>query len=553
MKVIFHLFAYLFFISNICGQSFNKREDYYLHNFFQRIKYCHLLDNYDDYVIKNIDIRSLDFISTISKKSSKLNEIEKIILQELLNDRREFDKELISFSPDSIFNFKFFNSNPSFLFYSKDTSNNFVGVNFLIRSRNILDFNSKTKKAELYFLQWGGKLQLRYKAFCGYIQAFNGKTFGFWQKKLWKEFPELHKNVKLQDFMSSGEQYIDDTEGNFSLNFEDFEFGISREKIQLGYGELKELMNVNIPRYDFVYFNYYGGFFNYSFIHSKLLGTQSGYRDSLAGDIIKYEDKYLAFHRFNFNFSKYLSFGFSETAIYSRRGIDLSYLNPFNFYKSVEHSNQDRDNALMQFDINSNPIKGVRLFFSLIIDDINFSKLNTGWHGNALAYNFGANYFGASSKFLYEAYFQTYLINPYVFSHRIKDNSFSHLEIPTIYPLTSNSANFLLGGKIIFDLDNIVDIKFLYNIIGKNKLNNNGEVVENYGSDINLGYRLIDKENIKFLEGEKEKIATIQADYFYRIANNLDFNFIIQYINYMSKVEKKNQTFSVFCLFNYKI
>jgi hypothetical protein len=60
-----------------------------------------------------------------------------------------------------------------------------------------------------------------------------------------------------------------------------------------------------------------------------------------------YGDKFLVYHRIGFNINRHFNFGVGEFIIYGRRGIDLSYLNPFAFYKSIEHSNRDRDNSML--------------------------------------------------------------------------------------------------------------------------------------------------------------------------------------------------------------
>lgn len=539
------------FPSSFLSQSFEKRDDYFFRNFLLRLRAKDILDNYDPYFTVSFKRFDSCLISKSAKFKGKLSELENKILREYLEER-DLNLSQIKKEGDSSIYGKFSFFHPSFLFVASDSLNNYIAANAIVRSQNLFEITSKRAKSELYYLRWGGVLYLNYMPFFAYIKSTNGKTFGKNQKKLWKYFPETRNNVKLQDYTEPGERYIDDTEGAFSIDLDNICFKVGREKAQIGYGEIKEILDINVPRYDFASLYFRSDFFNYSFFHSKFLGTQSGYRDSSYGDVIKYEEKYFVFHRFWFNFSKELKLGISEGLIYSRRGLDLSYLNPFNFYKSVEHSNFDRDNALMQFDLSSNAFKNLFLYFSLLIDDINFAKINTGWHGNSLAYNFGGYYFGEFSDFLYEAYFQVYLINPYVFSHRIPDNSFSHSGIPLIYPLNSNSANFLLGGKFIFGKEYFVDLKTFYQIAAKNKLDNNGNLIKNYGSDITIGHRTFDDKKAKFLSGEKETKISFRADYFRKLSKNLDLNFIVDFVIQGNR-KSYNQTFSFYSLFNLKI
>ena len=51
--------------------------------------------------------------------------------------------------------------------------------------------------------------------------------------------------------------------------------------------------------------------------------------------------------------------------VYSNRSMDLSYINPFNFYKSAEHANQDRDNSLLFLDLQNNSLKGISFYGSI--------------------------------------------------------------------------------------------------------------------------------------------------------------------------------------------
>ena len=77
--------------------------------------------------------------------------------------------------------------------------------------------------------------------------------------------------------------------------------------------------------------------------HGKVIGEKGFAADSITGGVATVEDKYIGYHRLGLNISKDISLGGGEIIIYSKRSLDLSYLNPFSFYKTVEHGNQDRD------------------------------------------------------------------------------------------------------------------------------------------------------------------------------------------------------------------
>src|SRR5690606_23692623 len=122
-------------------------------------------------------------------------------------------------------------------------------------------------------------------------------------------------------------------------------------------------------------------FLNFSYFHGKLLGNSLFADDTITGGTQVVDEKYFGYHRLGFNISSSVVLGAGELIIYGNRGIDFSYLNPFTFYKSVEHSNQDRDNSMLFFDLNVKPVAGLRFFTSILIDDINFGKIGSGWFG----------------------------------------------------------------------------------------------------------------------------------------------------------------------------
>ena len=145
-----------------------------------------------------------------------------------------------------------------------------------------------------------------------------------------------------------------------------------------------------------------------------------------------------------------MQLGLGEIVIYANRSIDLSYLNPFAFYKSVEHANQDRDNSILFFDLANNSIEGLKFYSTIMLDDIDFGKLGTGWYGNQILLNLG----------LYSANFYKYIpleislqylrIDPYVFTHRILESNYTNLGFGLGADIPPNSETYILGFKYYF-------------------------------------------------------------------------------------------------------
>ena len=146
-----------------------------------------------------------------------------------------------------------------------------------------------------------------------------------------QEFYNYKFNVDQEGF---GDDYFDETSGFLSADFKYVKFKIGRDRINLGYGPVKTILGSNPPEMDYVHLNMNYKAFSFSYYHGQLLGTTSVIEDSIQGGLRNVTDKYFVYHRLGLNLSKHFTFGVGETVIYSRRNIDLAYLNPFNFYKN---------------------------------------------------------------------------------------------------------------------------------------------------------------------------------------------------------------------------
>ncbi len=245
-------------------------------------------------------------------------------------------------------------------------------------------------------------------------------------------------------------------------------------------------------------------FFTFSYFHGQLLGNNHFASNPLTGGIEVVEQKYIGYHRIGFDISRNLDFGVGELIIYGNRPIDLSYLNPFSFYKSVEHANRDRDNSMLFFDYNNTAVKGLKLYGTFLIDDVTFGKLGTGWWGNQFMYNAGllsSNLYGLIPLDLRLEYFR---ISPYVFTHRISNNNYTNFGYPLGPSLQPNSESFYAQINYRINYRLYFSTGYTYTIHGANPLNSNGSVKRNVGGNIHLGHRVFDSESTTFLDGAKE-------------------------------------------------
>ena len=107
---------------------------------------------------------------------------------------------------------------------------------------------------------------------------------------------------------------------------------------------------------------------------------------------IVYHNKYIAANMFTFTPVKRLNISFGNSIIYSG-DINLAFLIPFMFFKSVDHSsyfnNNAGSNAQMFVDISSRQIRHLHLYVSLFIDELKMSRILKKDENNFTSWKFG--------------------------------------------------------------------------------------------------------------------------------------------------------------------
>jgi hypothetical protein len=135
--------------------------------------------------------------------------------------------------------------------------------------------------------------------------------------------------------------------------------------------------------------------FDFYYIHgwlaSKVVDSSRSY---WIGDEyrIVYHSKYIAANMFTFTPVKRLNISFGNSIIYSG-DINLGFLIPFMFFKSVDHSsyfnNNAGSNAQMFIDISSRQIKHLHLYVTLFIDELKTSRIFKKDENNFTSWKFG--------------------------------------------------------------------------------------------------------------------------------------------------------------------
>jgi hypothetical protein len=490
-----------------------------VYRFLERMDNHNIIRQYNSFEIPKSRKEIAFYLQQVIEQRGKIGSTDQNILSDL---ETEYEKELYNTTKNSVriingSGYNFLHENEKFLYF-RNAENFDIYINLIAGAgyihRNIKDeFNNNAA-----FVNAGGIIRGNISDRFGfYIKGTNGNIFGNTRAALADK--RLAQNFKFTE--KPDESFYDETEGYLTADFDLIRFKFGRDRIRLGYGDIA-LIDDNSPVFDYLGLNLKYEFFNYSFIHAKMLDLAS------VPDVPFYGDKFLVYHRIGFNINRHFNFGAGEYIIYGRRGIDLSYLNPFAFYKSIEHANRDRDNSMLFFDFNNKSIPKTKIHLAFLIDDIAWRKAGTGWYGNQVMFNTGitTNDIAGLPADLSINYRRT---EPYTFTHRISHNNFTNLGYSIAEHAMPNSE--LYSAAVTYRLNYRLEISsgMVYILHGANPVD--GEEIINVGGDINLGHRYADSETTVFLAGIKEYYRLLNFLLVYEPVNNIFFRLDLKYLN----------------------
>ncbi len=517
-----------------------------VYNFLERMETLKLINNYNSFQIPKTREEIAVFIKEVIANENQLDEIDKKILSDL---EIEFEFELFGNLKESQSltekgGYNPFSQKQKYFFSYIDPDNMNLFVN-LLGEGQLLSLNDRenhlNETAELGII--GGKVRGTILKRIGFeIYGTNGIYRGNKNAALIRN--DLKYNYKINSTDSS--KFFDQTYGYLDADFNLVKLKIGRDRMNVGYGPVKIILDNNAPIFDYLGFNIDYKFFNFQYFHAKLLGPESIVTDPVTGSVHAVEEKYFGYHRIGFDISDNIDFGVGEMIIYADRPIDLSYLNPFNFYKSAEHANQDRDNSLLFIDAKNNSIKGLKIYSMFLIDDISFSKLGTGWYGNKTLFQLGLNSENLYGILPLGIQLEYVKIDPYVFTHRLNQNNYTNFGYKLGSFLDPNSE--MLYSKLDYRINYMLNLSFAlsYVIHGANPLNSNGTVKQNVGGNISLGHRVFDSETVHLLDGDLEYLRQYSLSLTFEPFNEIFFTINTAYINNSlqnSMTEKKIETY----------
>jgi len=513
----------VFLISfNLFSQAEYVNVDNRIYDFLERMNNLRLIENYNSFEIPKTRNEIAQYLERLINSSGQLDESDIKMLEDF---KVEFEYELFGtlersksfFGGD---NYNLLSDDEKYLYYFTKESKMNLFINFIGEGEILLNRNSvinKTKSASLANI--GGELRGTLLDKVGfYLRGTNGVARGDRNTALLKK--ELKYNFKFNE--KPDENFYDETQAYVTADFDLVKLKLGRDRLNLGYGINKSILDNYSPMFDYLSFKIDYDFFNFSYIHGKLLGESKIISDSVSGAYNFISEKYFVYHRMGFDFSRHFNFGVGEVVVYGDRPFDLSYLIPFSFYKSVEHSNRDRDNIMLFFDYTNRSISRTKIYFTLLIDDISFNKIGKSWWGNQTLLNIGIQSTPFYQSVPLDFKFEYLRLEPYTFTHRLNRNNYTQYGYNLGTYLYPNSELFFLEISYRFTHRLTVTADFSYSNHGANIVNNDG-TIKNVGGDIQLGHRTFDSEATQFLDGELEIFRNISTKIYYEPINQINF------------------------------
>lgn len=335
------------------------------------------------------------------------------------------------------------------------------------------------------------------------------------------KFIEDMENVANYDYVNGYVNYYSQPVKNMHVSLQ---FGREQLKFGYGYGS-KFVISGDNPNMDFLKFNFRYGFVDYTTIHASTVGEFNFDRSQNF-------TKYIALNKFGFLVNDKLRLGIGNSIVYSGRGLDFAYLNPFTFYKFVEMSIQDRDNGTVFFDIQSNHIKNLELQASFFMDENFLNKLGEmSRFSNKTAYQLGAFWYEPFSIPDVSLIFEYTKIRPYTYSHISGNDSYTSFGTNLGHRIGPNSDEILT--KLSYNLCENIRFNAEYSFVrsGENILSPEGIIIKNVGGDVFEPHiELRDSEEAVFLDGIRINSNILLLNLRIEPIRDLSFDIYYKYI-----------------------
>jgi hypothetical protein len=542
---IFFIPVFLFtFLNPVFSQVEYTNANDEIYNFLKRMQVSGNLKNYNSSELPYSREEIANFIKEIRHNERGLNSTDKKILADY-EIEYEFDLNASLKNQFSLFqNFNLkeqFSDSKQKYFYIYADSN----VNLFVDGKGFFSYRGSDGdslgKNSILLSEIGLRARgTMYNSLGFFLRASNGTILRGENKDI--DFasmtdPILAGNTKFNNERKNFDTFEGYLRYRTKENWLALTFG--RTPVKMGFGYIdKMLLSGNTTPFDFGKLDLKYKNIGYTFLYGNIVG------DSVGRDL---SSKYIVTHRFDFGFTENFKMGFWEALIYSEKPISFTYLNPLSFITSADLNtgaqSTDQNNSLMGIDLEIQPVKNISFQSTLLIDDLNFSNLfkndSSFINDNKFGWQFGAYWSNSFSIPSLDLILEYTHLDPFVYSHRTNKNSYTNWQLSLGHALPPNSDE--IAAMLSYNITNRIKLDFLYQRQRSGEgieLDSAGNIVANYGGDINFGEGDHFLRQSKFLDGIRinRNIFTFNLDwqpvrqyflsvrYVYRMLDNLSSN-----------------------------
>jgi len=313
--------------------------------------------------------------------------------------------------------------------------------------------HSSQKKGNYTFLYYGTRLS-------GFLTKRLFISGNWWAGHFTGDLEQAVKSPLLDSWFKYAKDnskiYLDNVSGRISYRGKgDFwSLAAGRGKHEIG-SNIGGSIILNDDCNDYGYLNSKFVFPNFytSFLHAALIPDSTGFFNSHS-----FPDKFMVIHKFGWTPSPEFELFAGEGIIYSNRSLDLNYMLPQIFWRALEHNLGDRDNALIFLGLNFEPQKHSLFYFNFILDELRKAEIFTNWWGNKYAFQLGSSFTFQQERDGIIS-FEFTAVRPWLYTHYILENKYSHYDISLGFPSGSNliqyscELNYNFFSRINFNLN----------------------------------------------------------------------------------------------------
>jgi len=193
--------------------------------------------------------------------------------------------------------------------------------------------------------------------------------------------------------------------------------------------------------------------FELNYIHgwlvSEVIDSSRSYTTTNGDFRAVYRDKYIAANLLTFYPLRGISFSVGNSIVYSDTKVQPAYLIPVMFFKSIDHTLNnkiDNQNSQMFFDLSIKRVRGLHLYSTVFIDEFSVTRVTDSKRQNFISLKGGARLsnWPVRNISLTAEYTR---VNPIVYKHRVPATTFETNNFNLGYYLRDNSE------EIYFALD----------------------------------------------------------------------------------------------------